>query len=421
MESKVLKNLIKESPNFEWGNTVELTVNYNYADYSVKLDGIFAILQYFKRQDEGWKAIEYCPEILKNSVGYFKRVNSSIGAFFTEKFLKEKSNIEYQWSEIIKVIENVNREHPIPFDHPLVTFFDELEHNKTTDFVNGAFHFISDKINGSLTSKSDYFAGVIMAYEFKNKDSSQLISQRQKERKSLNSLRNQFESQLNSSKTELIEHLKDADEKVDVLENHVLKEQNSYTVKFQNWFDSIKETFNEFDQNSTQSIDNLEKIYKEKLKLEAPAKYWEDRATDLKKEGWKFTRILIFLICIVISSLACILWKVPDELYSSFFKTDKSAAIRWSIVYITFISFMAYSIKVVTKAMFSSFHLSRDSQERYTLTYFYLSLIKDSDVSSEEKQLIMQSLFSRSDTGLLKDDSSPSMPSSDIIKVFGSK
>ena len=68
--------------------------------------------------------------------------------------------------------------------------------------------------------------------------------------------------------------------------------------------------------------------------------------------------------------------------------------------------------------MFSSFHLARDCEERHTLTYFYLSLLKDSNVDENERQLIMQSLFSRAETGLLKDDSSPTMPSDAIGKII---
>ena len=70
--------------------------------------------------------------------------------------------------------------------------------------------------------------------------------------------------------------------------------------------------------------------------------------------------------------------------------------------------------------MFSSFHLARDSEERHTLTYFYLSLLKESEIDPEEKKLIMQSLFSRADTGLLKEDSSPTMPNDLVGKFFSS-
>ena len=68
---------------------------------------------------------------------------------------------------------------------------------------------------------------------------------------------------------------------------------------------------------------------------------------------------------------------------------------------------------------FSSFHLARDAEEREQLTYVYLSLIKDSAVDEKEKSLIMQSLFSRAETGLLKGDSGPAMPNDISGKLFG--
>jgi hypothetical protein len=68
--------------------------------------------------------------------------------------------------------------------------------------------------------------------------------------------------------------------------------------------------------------------------------------------------------------------------------------------------------------MFSSYHLVRDAEERHTLTFFYLALLKDTEVKDEDRNLILQSLFSRVETGLLKDDSSPTMPSDAISKIF---
>ena len=89
------------------------------------------------------------------------------------------------------------------------------------------------------------------------------------------------------------------------------------------------------------------------------------------------------------------------------------------MTYVTFLSFLAYGIRALNKVAFSSFHLARDAEEREQLTYVYLSLVKDSAVDEKEKNLIMQSLFSRADTGLLKDDSSPTMPNDITGKLFG--
>jgi len=40
----------------------------------------------------------------------------------------------------------------------------------------------------------------------------------------------------------------------------------------------------------------------------------------------------------------------------------------------------------------------------------YLALQKEKGIADTERHLIMQSLFSRADSGLLKDDSGPTMP-----------
>lgn len=62
--------------------------------------------------------------------------------------------------------------------------------------------------------------------------------------------------------------------------------------------------------------------------------------------------------------------------------------------------------------------MALDNKERHTLTYFYLALLKDSNVDENDRQLIMESLFSRADTGLLKEEGGPTMPN-DVSKLLG--
>lgn len=94
---------------------------------------------------------------------------------------------------------------------------------------------------------------------------------------------------------------------------------------------------------------------------------------------------------------------------------DKVTAIKWSIILVTMVSLLAYGIKILARLTFSSYHLSRDAEEREQLTHFYLALKQDTSVTDNDRQLILQSLFSRADSGLLKEDSSPTMPTSGII------
>ena len=117
-------------------------------------------------------------------------------------------------------------------------------------------------------------------------------------------------------------------------------------------------------------------------------------------------------------TLYLLLWLTPEGMLLSFVKGN-AQAIKWSIIYVTFISFLAFGIRALNKVAFSSFHLARDAEEREQLTYVYLALIKDKAVDEKDKNLIMQSLFSRADTGLLKDDSGPTMPNDFAGKILG--
>lgn len=148
--------------------------------------------------------------------------------------------------------------------------------------------------------------------------------------------------------------------------------------------------------------------------MEAPADYWKKRGKVLKSDGQKFLIWLIILIVFAANGLFILLFQIPDGMLLKVFD-DKVTAIKWSIILVTMVSLLAYGIKILARLTFSSYHLSRDAEEREQLTHFYLALKQDTSVKDNDRQLILQSLFSRADTGLLKEDSSPTMPTSGII------
>jgi len=163
-------------------------------------------------------------------------------------------------------------------------------------------------------------------------------------------------------------------------------------------------------------MSELENLYRQKLKLEAPAKYWSDRAKSLRKEGYWWLGGLITSIIITVSILVWVLSKIADGTIEHIFD-NTGIAIKWTVVPITLVSFLTYAIRIFSKLTFSSFHLVRDAEEREQLTYVYLALQKEKGIDETERHLIMQSLFSRADSGLLKDDSSPTMPGNIIDKI----
>ncbi|MCF6334647.1 MAG: DUF6161 domain-containing protein [Spirochaetales bacterium] len=96
--------------------------------------------------------------------------------------------------------------------------------------------------------------------------------------------------------------------------------------------------------------------------------------------------------------------------------------IRWSVLSALIYSSFFYILRLMVKMTLSSYHLASDVQERPQLTYQYLSLLQANSIEEKDREIILQSLFSRADTGLLKGVSSPTMPDGllgQIVKNIG--
>jgi hypothetical protein len=405
---------ILEATEIEWFKNIEVSFNFPYINVSIKQKGITAIYKFLNQQIEGWEKTENLPNEFENSKNYFLRLKQQILDFVNSYIQSEESTLQGNWRTIINSINSVGS-FPFVFNCPETEFLLRIS-SETPQYFSAAYNFTIGG-NSLNSNHSENLIGYILAYEFKQRDKSDLTERRNAEKPSLSKIRNDFQKYLSESEEELVTYFRDT--KIN-FEEHI-KEIDELKVNkdelITKWFDSSKMFFDEFCNQSNIIIKELEATYKENLKLSEPAKYWSDRAKILRNQGWWALSIMVALIVIATWSLGEILWNSPEQIYSSFFNGDKSAAIRWSIVYITIISLVAFCIRAITKVMFSSFHLARDCEERHTLTYFYLALLKDSDVTESERQLIMQSLFSRAETGLLKDDSSPAMPS-DISKFM---
>jgi hypothetical protein len=61
------------------------------------------------------------------------------------------------------------------------------------------------------------------------------------------------------------------------------------------------------------------------------------------------------------------------------------------------------------KLSLGAHHLANDAKERHQLTLVYLALLKNGAITEGQSQIVFASLFSRSDTGLLKNDGTPAV------------
>lgn len=295
-----------------------------------------------------------------------------------------------------------------------MSFLIRIYKDEPSQFL-GAYRYLTGQAPQNLNQFSE-FSGYLKGYEYANKESV-ITKKRADEKATITQLRNDFLNSLPQLEKQLTDHLKNSDEKVlefaDALDHFQMKKEKAVS----DWFINSKGEFETFTKDSASTIAELEKTYQEKLKLEAPARYWRKKSEKFYKEGKDARTILLCIIAFAAIVLTTLLFTSPDWIFNSFFNGNATAIIRWSLLFITFLSLIAYAVKAISKVMFSSYHLARDAEERHTLTFFYLALLKESGVKEEERSMIIQALFSRVDTGLLKDDSGPAMPN-DLTKFL---
>lgn len=374
---------------------------------------LLGLHKFVEEQNEGWSAISNKNHFIE-SINFFSRLLSSIENGVTNPLanpLETNKNINRILSNIKNTI--------LLYNSPKTIFLSNLN-NKYPELFTGAFDALIESVQPANISNKNYLKGLILSLNFEMEDFD-VLSSKESEEMSFSNIRNKFQHDINEDSQRFTELLKNSEkDSIDEIEN-LKKIQNEWKGTFSKVYDEWTEkvenemtksqmTAKKLLKKSLQSKIELEQTYREQMKFQVPAEYWKQRAAELNNEGHKFMKWLITLVILGASMLFLLLWLTPEDMLESIFSKEPVRAIRWSIIFVTFISFLFFGIQAVKKAMFSSFHLARDAEEREKLTVFYLSLIKDSTITQEDRSLVLQSLFSRADTGMLKDDGNPTMP-----------
>jgi len=265
-----------------------------------------------------------------------------------------------------------------------IRFIKGFEHGATIEEIrimpNAAYNLYPD------TQSKDYYAGLNQGFEYarhiKLKDN---ISSAEQE--NIENTQTKFFNTVNEYEARFLEIQKSAEENIELHKN-----------LSQNLMEQTNDDF-----------ETLRKTYEDKLILEAPAKYWGDLRKEYGFKGLVFMILSVIMAMLGIAIIAALVILISkfsvitdDAAWLSLFKITAGFTVATSIA--------VYTLKIFVKMAMSSYHLSRDAREREQLTYFYLSLIKRNAVTDNERELVLNSLFSRSNTGLIKGDDAPEFP-----------
>jgi len=171
-----------------------------------------------------------------------------------------------------------------------------------------------------------------------------------------------------------------------------------------NEIDEFKTKINEWRDNKEKEIEALEETYKSKLQLEAPETLWESRAEEYRKKSERWIWYLLAFIVGLLASGGYFAVEIHDYVQEM---AKGIPFISKSFIYVALISFLIYIIRIIIKIIISSQHTSMEYEQKAALTRFYQALIQDGkEVDKEEKLIIFNALFRKTDTGLIKSDNS---------------
>lgn len=422
MTNSEFKELVAKSSNTEKCEGLILDFYFATQPGHERKTGLTLIYEFVKRERNAWKRInkDDLPNLLIRSVDYFETLLTKIENFATNHLNRDERSLQNQWNTIASIAKNQKDLYSSKFAE--TEFLIQL-HSKYPNAVGGAHSFFMSRGNHKMNLSNvthDTFIGYILAYEHELQDETEIQQRRDNEKISLGKIRSDFEKYLEEAGkhsqeiiNETIANFKEYLQKVDELEK---KKEELFDL----WFGNSQNEYQEFHSKMVSDADEMKELFRDGLRFAGPVKHWRRRALKMKKDGAYWIKWLTVSSVGVALSLFLLLILIPEGMTRSLF-AGEPVAIKWAILYVTFISFMVYAVRTFAKLTFSSYHLARDAEEREQLTHVYLALKKDGNVEEKDRVLILQSLFSRAETGLLKDDSSPTLPGNSILnKINGS-
>lgn len=173
-------------------------------------------------------------------------------------------------------------------------------------------------------------------------------------------------------------------------------------------YNESKQKYDEFLSNSKSSIEQIKKTYSDELKVEEPAAFMEKKAKSYMRSSiwWGVATVILSIILLLLMYLILDPDIEMNEKLITIKLFSNQMPVYSSIIIFSMIALVIFVIKLFIKMTLSSKHLSEEYHQKYVLTYFYLSLLNDGKLEQKQADVILATLFSKADTGLIKNDTS---------------
>lgn len=190
------------------------------------------------------------------------------------------------------------------------------------------------------------------------------------------------------------------------IQHLVVNVEENLTQLSENLKNLHSEQANEFTELRDQHIQRLttiEQTYDQKLALQKPVEYWQQKETHHKSRA----RIIGFVSTLVGLALTAVLGLLAYWIFAHLGKDEDPK--HWQLGVLVITAFFAiWFERVLVRLFFSHLHLAGDAAERGVMILTYLSIAREGgQFGTDDKRLILQHLFRTASDGLVKDDAAP--------------
>lgn len=151
------------------------------------------------------------------------------------------------------------------------------------------------------------------------------------------------------------------------------------------------------------AFSSIRKAYNEEMGLRGPVSYWEEKTGTHAEAAKRFGRIVAVMLVVGPLGIGALAWSFFGGL------SEGATPPTWQLaMFFGLLLFVVWSTRLAVRNYLSHLHLQTDAQERVVMVKTYLALAEGGRVqTSEDRQIILHSLFRPASDGLVKDEGVP--------------
>lgn len=374
-----------------------------------------------------FKTVEKLQEFISKEYEFWKSVHSSASSHF-QQILNElqaaiqyvDSNFEHSKNQLRQAVRiTTQTQWPNIYSKTSVAQFIKKQTQVSSVQVEAAIQYLIQRQLNNI-SNHEYFKGYLNAYLFE--ESSKAFNEAATTQEAtLSELHSDYLNQLNDLNADYHRFTTEWKAEFDNRVTAWTESAEGFKATTTEWRESIVNDTKEELSKTLSELESIRARYTEHLRLQGPASYWKDLEKEYNEAGNKWRWWAVGTTAVFIALLTIILLVHPTSTFINNGVFDVNS-LRNALIFTIITSISIYIITLFVKLSVSSYHLARDAKERYQITHVYLSLLNENEnaIKDAERITVFQAIFSRSDTGLLKSDSGPTMPDSltQILKLL---